>query len=118
MVQNTSIKGRSGEDLAILFLKKTGYKIIGKNFRSTFGEIDIIAKKEKYIYFCEVKTRWGSKYGNPEESVNSSKLTKIKKTVDYYLYINNLDESVAKIIVIAQSFEDGLLKNQRIIPLD
>lgn len=65
--------GRSGENLAEKFLKKTGYKIIEKNFKTKFGEIDIISKDKDTIVFVEVKTRRDSSFGVPQLSVNTRK---------------------------------------------
>jgi len=53
--------GKLGEDIGVKYLKNKGYKILDRNFEKRvvsmkFGEIDIIAKKDKTIIFCEVKT--------------------------------------------------------------
>lgn len=62
--------GKSGEELAEKYLAKLGYKILGKNFRTRYGEIDIIAQDKKTIVFVEVKTRSGASYGPPQLAVN------------------------------------------------
>lgn len=77
--------GRSGEALAISYLKKKGYKILEKNYRTKFGEIDIIASKDDMVVFIEVKTRNTDNYGAPEESVTREKQERIKKAALYYL---------------------------------
>ena len=65
--------GNSGENTACLFLETKGYKIIAKNYRAFRKEIDIIAQKDEYIIFVEVKTRSSAKYGAPSESVGITK---------------------------------------------
>ena len=55
--------GIIGEKIAQKYLKNNGYKIIENNYYTRNGEIDIIANKEKYIVFVEVKTRTNEKYG-------------------------------------------------------
>jgi len=79
--------GKLGEDTACRFLKMHRYKIIERNFRSRFGEIDIIAKDNQgdILVFVEVKTRMGDIFGLPEESVIYSKQQKLIKTVLFYL---------------------------------
>ena len=77
--------GQLGEQKAINFLKNNGFGILKKNFRSYGGEIDIIAKKNRCIYFIEVKTRTNLNKGQPWESVNKRKIYSIKKAADYFL---------------------------------
>ena len=77
--------GKYGEEKAEEFLKKNGYRIIEKNFRTKFGEIDIIAKNKKHIVFIEVKTRSSLDFGYPEESVSRRKFNRIKKCAEIYL---------------------------------
>ena len=81
--------GELNEEKAITFMVDNGYKIIDKNFYSKNGEIDIIALKEKYICFVEVKYRKDLTCGSPEESVTLSKMRKICKASMYYLYTHN-----------------------------
>lgn len=57
--------GRTGEVKAEKFLKKLGYKILAKNYKTVVGEIDIIAKDGDTVVFVEVKTRTNEKYGAP-----------------------------------------------------
>ena len=76
--------GIKGEEYATWLLKRAGYKIIERNFRSQFGEIDIIARDRDALVFIEVKTRSSSAYGKPEEAVNRTKQGKIvKSSLDY-----------------------------------
>lgn len=65
--------GEKGEKLAARYLKKHGYKILEKNYKSHFGEIDIIAKRGDVLSFCEVKTRLNDNYGAPSEAVGAQK---------------------------------------------
>jgi len=65
--------GNSGETIAALLLERKGYIIIAKNYKAWRKEIDIIAIKDGYIIFAEVKTRSSAKFGAPSESVNAEK---------------------------------------------
>ncbi|OIO16211.1 YraN family protein [Candidatus Kuenenbacteria bacterium CG11_big_fil_rev_8_21_14_0_20_37_9] len=79
-------KGDLGEKLAVEYLKRNKFKIIGNNFYSQFGEIDIIAfdKKTDETVFLEVKSRATNNFGYPEEAVNKAKLVKMYKTAQVY----------------------------------
>ena len=86
---NNKILGKEGEELAAEFLKKDGYEIIETNFNCGFGEIDIIARKEKELAFVEVKTRSQTFFGMPVEAVNIPKQRHIYKVAEYYIYKTN-----------------------------
>lgn len=77
--------GKEGENLAVDYLLKKGYKILEKNFCGPAGEIDIIAKDGDFIVIVEVKRRISEKYGQPELAVNYKKQEKLKKLALYYL---------------------------------
>jgi putative endonuclease len=77
--------GDVGEKLARDFLKKKGYKIRETNFRCREGEIDIVAQKKDCLAFVEVRTRTGSSFGSPEESVTSAKKEKLITSALTYL---------------------------------
>lgn len=85
MPQRNKSLGELGENYAVRVLQKKGYKILHRNFRSRFGEIDIIAQDKGTIVFVEVKTRRAIQHGYPEEAVTESKLQKIQQTA--YLYL-------------------------------
>ena len=72
--------GFEGEQIACKFLKKCGYKVIEKNYRCKFGEMDIIAVEKNVLCFIEVKSRKSSEYGLPEEYVDKRKQEKLIKT--------------------------------------
>lgn len=77
--------GYRAESLAALWLRLRGYRILERNFRSRFGEIDIIAKKHGVTVFCEVKARSGNMLFSPAQAVDIYKQQKIIKTAYYYL---------------------------------
>jgi putative endonuclease len=79
--------GRKGERLAESFLKKSGYKILDKNYYSPFGEIDIIAKERDTLVFVEVKTKHSGSFIPPELSVNRKKQQKIIKGALNYIKV-------------------------------
>ena len=83
--------GKFGEDFTVKFLEDKGYEILDRNYHSRWGEIDIIAKLDECIVFCEVKTRKSVSYGNPSEFVTPKKMEKIIKTAMIYLDGNDCE---------------------------
>lgn len=82
---NTTLLGRWGEALCAEYLRKKKYKIIAVNYRSRYGEIDLIAETKTHIVFCEVKLRKNDRYGKAYEYVTASKQKKIKMTAQMWL---------------------------------
>ncbi|MEW5705963.1 MAG: YraN family protein [Actinomycetota bacterium] len=79
--------GESGENLAVLYLKRKSFRIVERNFRTKIGEIDIIAIKDNTLVFCEVKTRLNKSYGYPFESITPRKQEKIRNVAQIFLAI-------------------------------
>ena len=113
----TNKAGKLAEDFAARLLSSKGYKIIDRNFRSRFGEIDIIATKGDCLIFIEVKARWSLKFGRPEEAVTAEKIRKITKTAEYYSMLHPEHPKSLRIEVLALEIEDGNLKSARVIPV-
>jgi len=65
--------GNWGEDVACKYLLEAGYEVIERNFRTPYGEIDIIATLNGQLTFIEVKTRTNNLYGTPESSITAQK---------------------------------------------
>ena len=101
-------KGKEAEEKASFYLEQQGYTILARNFHSKFGEIDIIACKEQIIHFCEVKF---SKFYDPIERITRSKMSKIIKTINYYLltHPNTDDYQIDAILVTPEKIE--IIKN-------
>ncbi len=81
-----------GEKIAAEFLSHNGLEIVERNFRYDRGEIDIIARKEKLIIFCEVKTRTSSTFGKGEDAVDLKKQQQIRKVAEGYISERGLEE--------------------------
>lgn len=77
--------GREGEKAAAELLEAKGYRILEQNYRTRYGEIDIIAAKGTTLVFVEVKTRASTRCGIPEEAVDFRKQQKIRKLAVEYL---------------------------------
>ncbi len=81
--------GKHGEDLAVDFLKKQGYKILERNFQKGYGEIDIITLDPSTgsgdtLVFVEVKTRTSTEFGSPLEAITPWKLKALIRSCQFY----------------------------------
>ncbi len=79
-------RGKEGEQQAADFLMANGYEILERNYRYKRSEIDLIAKKDNWIIFIEVKLRSSDAFGYPEEFVNRKKVLKILEGAEYYTF--------------------------------
>jgi putative endonuclease len=93
--------GRKGEDLALRFLKKNGYRIFERNYECKMGEVDIIAKEKDTLAFIEVKTRTSTTFGPPQFAVNSAKQMQLSKVALYFLKEKGLEDVKARFDVVA-----------------
>ena len=77
-------KGFSGEQSAYQYLRRHGYKIVARNYRKRFGEVDLIGWDGDTLAFVEVKSRTGQERGRPEEAVHKSKQRQICRVAREY----------------------------------
>jgi putative endonuclease len=84
-MKNTTAIGLMAEELAADYLVKNGYKIIERNFRNRFCEIDIIAANPEYICLVEVKYRKNNLYGGGIEAINSNKQKRLRNGFEFWL---------------------------------
>ena len=97
----TNATAKLGEDKACEYLRKLGFKIIERNFRKGYGEIDIVAidpsagSGQEVLVFVEVKTRTSNHFGTPLEAITYWKLRTLIKTAQFYkITHSNLPESL------------------------
>ena len=79
------VKGSYGERLVAGALEKNHWTILERNFRSRFGEIDLIAAGKEYIIFVEVKLRRTARFAEAREFVTKDKQRKLRATAEWYL---------------------------------
>ncbi len=77
--------GQAGEKMAEVFLKKQGYRILERNYQTPYGEIDLIAREARELVFIEVRTRRGTDFGIPIESLTRNKISHWRKSASSYL---------------------------------
>lgn len=106
--------GAIGEDLACEYLLNHQYTIVERNFQKRYGELDVVAVKDRTLIYVEVKTRIGRKFGLPEESVTPRKLAEVTRTAQYYKLLHPELPDRMRIDVIAIELEtDETLKSFR-----
>jgi putative endonuclease len=93
--------GKRGEELAAAYLAEVGYRIIERNYRCLFGEIDIVAEEGETLVFVEVKSRRSDAYGEPQLAVGHQKQKKMSKISVYYLAERHLRHRQARFDVVA-----------------
>ncbi len=98
--------GAAGEAQAAGYLEEKGCEILTRNYRTRFGEIDIIARSGPYILFAEVKTREAGSQVGPLEAVTLSKQRRVIKTAMLYLQ-SHPTELQPRFDVIAVTTVDG-----------
>ena len=99
--------------ISTYILKKKGYCILKKNFRTAVGEIDIIAEHERTVVFIEVKTRSGDKYGHPFDAVTPCQAEKNAQTAQSFISrhkVKNRDFRFDVIAVTGKPDEPDSLK--------
>jgi putative endonuclease len=106
--------GRRGERLAEEFLKRRGFKLIRRRFRTPrWGEIDLVMQDGDVLVFVEVKTRSSAEglFGGPLGAVNRRKRRTLKKAIQYYVLKNSLGEEPLRADVISVILESGKIEH-------
>lgn len=111
MRQSTKQIGDAGESLATQRLQGVGYLIVDRNFRTRFGEIDIIAKDGNDLVFIEVKTKSNDYFGTAAEMITKRKLEKIIKTAETYILANKIDSTWRIDAVLINGNEVEIIQN-------
>jgi len=108
---NSRVAGKAGEDRACIFLEEQGFRIIDQNFYAgRYGEIDIIALKDKLLLFVEVKSKSNDKFGGGIYSITEKKKQSLRKAARFFLVKNSIYDSRDYTI----RFDLILLENGRI----
>lgn len=112
---NNRASGKVGEDKACLFLKEQGFTIIEQNFfAGRYGEIDIIALKDKLLVFVEVKSRSNEKFGGGIYSITEKKKKSLRLAARFFLVKNSIYDSIEYTI----RFDLILIENGSITSVD
>ena len=86
--------GKWGEDIAADYLKKKGYEIIERDWKSGHHDLDIVAKDGNTLVIVEVKTRRNRLFGDPEEAVDYRKLQNLRLAINHYIKYRRINSDV------------------------
>ena len=103
------VLGRKGERLVESYLKKQGCKILKRNYRTPFGEADIIAQDGEEIAVVEVKTRTSDSYGQPSEAVGKDKQRRYRRIAECF-WLQTGKEPNARLDVV-EVWADGRIEH-------
>lgn len=98
--------GLQGEKAAVKFLQEKGYRILARQHRNSFGEIDIIAESGKTTIFVEVKTRSSDTDGLPFEAVNRNRQDRMSRAALVWLKQNRRLEQPCRLDIISILWKD------------
>lgn len=107
MAQHNEI-GNKAEEMAAKFLSQKGYEIRDRNYVFGKGEIDIIAEKDNWLVFVEVRARSEVLHGFPEQTISKAKASLIMKTAENYVYQKDWRGKIRFdiiAIIVGQAFE-------------
>lgn len=90
-MNNKQLIGKWGEQTAAEYLSGKGFSILARNYRTPYGEIDIIAFSEDITVFVEVKARTSRAFGFPEEALTRRKLAHMRACGEYYAAKHDLE---------------------------
>ena len=108
--------GRRGERAAEKYLRRSGYRIVARNFRAAGAEIDIVAMEGETLVFVEVKTRRSRDAGAPEEAVDERKQKQVRRAAEIFATRYRADDVTMRFDIVAidasgERLEIELLRN-------
>lgn len=111
--------GAFGEELATRFLASRGMSVAARNYRTRFGEIDIVARDADCLAFVEVRTRRGTAFGTAEESITLTKRRHMAMAALQYLQDQRLEQQPWRVdvVTIALSGPEPVIVHYRAIEL-
>ncbi len=111
-LQGRQERGQAAEDAAAAALKGLGWRIVERNYRRPFGELDIIVRhsKEDRLAFVEVRSRSGAYLADPLDSIDEGKQERLRRIAEHWLQTHapkgrEADEDI-EFIVIGVRFDD------------
>jgi putative endonuclease len=92
--------GKKGEDFAVCYLEQQGYQILERNFRSSHGEIDLVAVEGVFLVFVEVKNYSFHSFGPPVASIRREKKASIIQAAKTYLFLKKIKDRFCRFDVL------------------
>lgn len=101
MTRERKDTGQKGEELAARYLQSKGYRILCRNYRCRFGEIDLVAEDKDAVVIVEVRTRRAPCMVRPEETITWIKATRLIRLAEHYLASTSQDDRPWRVDVVA-----------------
>lgn len=103
-------RGRAAEDAAVLELKRRGWRLVERNYRRPFGEVDVIVRQRGRLAFVEVRSRSGAYLADPLDSIDEIKQAKLRRIAEHWLGTHppsgpDRDDEEIEFIVIGVRFD-------------
>jgi putative endonuclease len=99
--------GADGETEACRYLEGLGFRVLARNFRTRFGEIDVVAREGDVLVFVEVKARRGGRHGEGVEAITREKRRRIVGAARLYAAARNASESPIRFDVVSVDVDAG-----------
>jgi putative endonuclease len=97
--------GEPAEDLAAAFLERQGLRILERNYRCRFGEIDLVARSGALLVFVEVRARRSEAFGGAAGSITAAKRRRLVATARHYLATHRVDRACRFDVVLVRGTE-------------
>jgi len=97
---NNRLSGAWGEELALRYLTQLGYTLVERNYRTRYGELDLVLRRQNILVFVEVKMRRGVGFGHPLEAVTPRKQAAIRALAQRYLFEKEPEFDAARFDVV------------------
>jgi putative endonuclease len=93
--------GNEAEETAVAVLRREGYVILARNFSCRFGELDIVAERDRTVCFVEVRMRSCAAWGDPSQTVSYVKQRRVVKAAIHYLFRYDLKDRMIRFDVVS-----------------
>ncbi|HZH04119.1 MAG TPA: YraN family protein [Myxococcaceae bacterium] len=94
-------RGDRAEEVAVRYLQERGYRVVARNFHCAYGELDVVAEKDDLLCVVEVRMRTSAAWGDPAQTVMSSKQRRIVKATLHYLARRRMQDVAVRFDVIS-----------------
>ena len=102
--------GIEGEEIACQWLRKHGFRIMHRNWRSGHLELDIVARKLGVVHFVEVKTRRAEGLTTPEDALTRDKVSTLLRAANLYVATYKIDEDIQFDLIAVDRFDDSQME--------
>lgn len=106
---------RGGEEEALAALEQAGYRIVARNYRCPFGELDLVAEEGQVLCFIEVKARSSLTYGTPRDAITPAKRRKLARSASHFMMSRLEADRPFRVDVVEVAYVRGRIAGLRLI---